>query len=113
MYLEEDTVVSLDYLYKKFNGICFVCKKKIKRENASREHIVPRSLGGLTIEENLAVSHKKCNNRRGNGFLSIYSKHHDTREKHFTILEDHGLLLQIVPDPHGGVYIILGKKKER
>lgn len=105
--------VSLDFLYNRAKGICFVCKKKVARAVASREHIVPESLGGSNDESNLSISHKKCNNKRGNGYKSIHSHFHKFDMKHFQILEDHGLLIQVVPVPQdGGAYIIISKKKE-
>ena len=103
--------VSLDKLYELAKGICFVCKRKVARAVASREHIIPTSLGGTDHPDNLSISHKKCNNKRGNGFKPIHSQFHRIDEKHFAIIEEHGLLLQVVPQD-GGAYIILSKKKE-
>lgn len=107
----EEARISLDLLYEKAKGICFVCKRKVSRHAASREHIIPRSLGGTNHPSNLTVSHKKCNNKRGNGFKPIYSQFHRTDEKHFTILDQHGLLIQIVPH-EDGAYIILSERKD-
>lgn len=107
----EEEKVSLDYLYKKANGICFVCELKCAREHASREHILPVSLGGTNDESNLTISHKRCNSKRGNGFKPIYSKFHRMDFKHFKLLDDHGLMIQIVPNGEGA-YIIVSKKKD-
>ena len=103
--------LSLDYLYAKAKGICYVCKKPVARERASREHIIPLSIGGTDAESNLSISHKRCNSKRGNGYKPIYSKHHKIDQKHFTLLEDHDLLIQIIPQD-GGAYIIVSKKRE-
>lgn len=46
---------------------CFVCKKTIREfSNCSIEHVIPKGHGGTDSIRNLAISHKDCNNRRGN-----------------------------------------------
>lgn len=47
--------------------ICFVCGEKItKYEDASLEHVLPKSKGGKSNIRNLTLSHKICNHMRGN-----------------------------------------------
>jgi len=56
-------------------GLCCLCGKEISFAGgplrnhlyATWEHIVPKSKGGTDDRSNLALSHKTCNNRRGNG----------------------------------------------
>ena len=51
---------------------CYLCRQPIKKENeVSQDHIMPKSLGGETKPENLAVCHKSCNARRGVTPLSM------------------------------------------
>lgn len=51
----------------KENPYCFVCDEEIKCFNqASIEHIIPKSEGGSNKPYNLAVSHKKCNSIKSN-----------------------------------------------
>lgn len=45
---------------------CFVCKEHVPQDQATLEHIVPRSLGGTDDMQNLSISHAKCNRERGN-----------------------------------------------
>lgn len=46
--------------------LCYLCGKPIKKQNeVSSDHIIPKALGGATIEENLACVHKVCNNKKG------------------------------------------------
>lgn len=46
--------------------ICYLCGRKIKKPNElSSDHILPKALGGATVEENLAPTHKCCNNAKG------------------------------------------------
>lgn len=52
--------------------ICYLCKRPIKKEgDVSQDHLLPKSLGGKTEPENLAVVHKVCNSRRGITPLSM------------------------------------------
>ena len=46
---------------------CFVCGGLITEyKYATLEHIIPSSKGGTDDMDNLSLSHKKCNERRGN-----------------------------------------------
>lgn len=45
---------------------CFCCGAVIGTRNSSLEHIIAKSTGGELSLENLALSHKLCNSRRGN-----------------------------------------------
>ena len=54
------------------NGRCARCgglmylTSKDPRENATGDHLVPHSMGGEHIEENMAAVHGSCNSARGN-----------------------------------------------
>lgn len=60
-------------LWAKYNGKCHYCKRLTDRvgedgnsPNApTREHIVPRSLGGCNDMENYVLACRKCNESRG------------------------------------------------
>lgn len=46
--------------------VCYLCGKKITKQNeVSQDHLIPKALGGETIEPNLVCSHKSCNNNKG------------------------------------------------
>ena len=46
--------------------VCYLCGKKITKQNeVSQDHLIPKALGGETIEPNLICSHKLCNNKKG------------------------------------------------
>jgi len=59
--------VNLDVLGARDNWKCHICGRKVKRKNASADHIIPVSRGGRTSMENLALAHLSCNARRGAG----------------------------------------------
>ncbi len=52
-------------VHRDFNGICALCGKYVELEEASRDHIVPRSRGGSNARENIQLTHKSCNNLKG------------------------------------------------
>lgn len=108
---EQIKKVSLDLLYRRYRGICWICRKFCARDKASRDHIVPESLGGTSDISNLALAHKLCNSKRGNGYNEIYFKQYDNSEKHVVILEDHGIMMQVVSNENGFA-VILSKKRE-
>lgn len=54
-------------IYDRDAGRCHLCGKKVSRDNFHLDHLIPRSKGGVTSPENLAVSHPGCNQRRGAG----------------------------------------------
>ena len=52
-------------LFERDNGFCQYCNLQVSYKNFEMEHVVPRSHGGKTIWENIVVSCKKCNSRKG------------------------------------------------
>lgn len=105
--------VDLNWLYKKYRGVCWICRKFCPRDQASRDHIRPWSLGGGHDKDNIALAHKVCNSKRGNGYREIHFRHYDSldNEKDVVILEDHGLIVQIWHDKRNGGYNVLVAKK--
>ena len=59
-----------DKIYKmvarQLHGVvpCWVCGEDVSSAQATLEHIKPRSEGGTSHQENLAISHDFCNNQR-------------------------------------------------
>lgn len=47
---------------------CFVRSKHVIPSEATLEHILPVSKGGTDDMENLSISHRVCNERRGNNY---------------------------------------------
>jgi len=53
-------------LWERDGGRCHLCGKTVNTmSEASRDHIVPLSLGGCTCTGNIALAHRSCNSRRG------------------------------------------------
>jgi 5-methylcytosine-specific restriction endonuclease McrA len=47
-------------------GTCFFCGMPLKEEDANIEHLNPKSLGGMSTEDNEVVCHKTLNHAFGN-----------------------------------------------
>ena len=59
-------IVAMNELRLYGSVACYCCGKSIRVKESSLEHVIPESLGGRTVIENLALSHKECNEKRGN-----------------------------------------------
>ena len=57
---------SKDGIWIRDGGICQYTGKKLKRENATIDHVIPSSRGGKDEWENLVTSEKKVNSDKGN-----------------------------------------------
>jgi hypothetical protein len=53
-------------IYDEQGGKCALCRRNLKREEATIDHIFPRSLGGaVNVRQNLRVACMRCNSSRG------------------------------------------------
>jgi DNA-directed RNA polymerase subunit RPC12/RpoP len=52
-------------IHADFGGICALCGEYVELIDASRDHIIPRSAGGGNGPDNIQLTHKKCNNLKG------------------------------------------------
>ena len=61
------TVVKLNRknLFARDNNICQYCGKKFPTAELSLDHVIPKTLGGLTTWDNLVCSCIRCNSRKG------------------------------------------------
>jgi hypothetical protein len=55
----------LAFIHQLFDGICALCGEYVELEQASRDHIVPRSKGGGNGRNNIQLTHRNCNNLKG------------------------------------------------
>lgn len=64
--MSKDT--SLKHLYKVYKGTCQYCLEKIPYAKATKDHIYPKSKGGITSSCNLILSCTDCNSKKSNLF---------------------------------------------
>lgn len=65
-------------------GECCYCKKPLKFEESTIEHVRPRALGGTDAYRNLAICCKQCNHEKGTKLSDTLNKLYapDGKTKH-------------------------------
>lgn len=63
--------ISLKQLWLRDMKQCWICHKHVRFVDASRDHIVPVSLGGSHAQSNLRLAHMDCNSERGNQVSAV------------------------------------------
>ena len=58
--------VDAQLIYARDRGRCHICRKRVKQADASMDHLIPISLGGIHAPWNVRLAHLKCNLRRNN-----------------------------------------------
>jgi len=56
---------SRENVYARDKGRCQYCGSDISRSEATYDHVLPRRLGGKTIWENIVISCRLCNQKKG------------------------------------------------
>jgi 5-methylcytosine-specific restriction endonuclease McrA len=52
-------------IYRKCNGRCHYCGCLLNYEDCTLDHVIPRTLGGETTDDNLVISCYECNQLKG------------------------------------------------
>lgn len=52
-------------VYIREKGLCFYCDKWMAFPDSTRDHIIPKSKGGMNVYTNIVLSCQSCNNERG------------------------------------------------
>ena len=55
---------SLRQLYAMYDGTCQYCLKPVKYSNATREHVIPKAIGGTNDDFNIVLACRKCNSTK-------------------------------------------------
>lgn len=58
--------ISRAFIFERDGGVCGICGKKVRWKDMSLDHIIPVSLGGPHIPQNVRLAHRRCNAARGN-----------------------------------------------
>ncbi len=53
--------IKIEDLYIRDKGICYLCGNKVLLRDASVDHVIPLSLGGIHDYSNTALTHQGCN----------------------------------------------------
>lgn len=61
-----DEKFTLDEIYERDDRTCGLCEQSVERVDATVDHIIPVSRGGLHALSNVQLAHRSCNTRKGN-----------------------------------------------
>ena len=67
---QSDPTIRLHLLYKRDKGRCHICGFPVSVKHASIDHVIPLSKLGKHTWSNVALSHVKCNKKKGAKLLS-------------------------------------------
>jgi 5-methylcytosine-specific restriction endonuclease McrA len=61
-------ISTLRQIYNLYEQTCQYCHKNIKFSLATKDHVSPRSKGGVNYDSNIVLACKKCNNKKASKF---------------------------------------------
>jgi rubrerythrin len=70
-------------LYNKYKGICHICGLFVPIQEATRDHVVPRSKYkelGVDPNTNLALAHRRCNHEKADTYDVVYAASRTTND---------------------------------
>lgn len=82
---------------KKQRKFCHYCAVRLRDGIYTRDHIVPKALGGLNTAWNLRPACRDCNMRKGHS--TFYRSHCDFCEGAWAMHEELGILQQLGEPP--------------
>jgi 5-methylcytosine-specific restriction endonuclease McrA len=56
--------ITTDALYERDGGLCHICERAVRREDAEPDHVIPLSRGGSNDATNVKLAHVSCNRRK-------------------------------------------------
>lgn len=69
--LRGQRIQRLEWVYIEASGLCWVCRQPVQWDlpdtdpmRPSRDHVIPRSRGGVGLPSNLRLAHARCNTER-------------------------------------------------
>jgi len=80
-----------DVLFRRDHGVCAYCGENFNRSELTRDHIVPRSRGGIDAWNNVVSACRACNSRKAArtpgeaGMELIYVPYAPCRYEHFLL----------------------------
>lgn len=63
--MKRPTLSEIVAVYARSNGMCALCGKPVDPDDATIDHIIPKSRGGEHVPDNWQLAHRRCNTRKG------------------------------------------------
>ncbi len=67
---QEVAHIKLQDVAERDHHICYLCGKEVSVHDATFEHVIPLSDGGVHTPENVRLAHGVCNSRKGAKLLA-------------------------------------------
>lgn len=64
--------VDFEAIMQRDQMICHVCKHPVTKATLHFDHVIPLAAGGAHSQENIAVAHARCNQRKGTRVLTLF-----------------------------------------
>jgi hypothetical protein len=105
-----------DLVYERAKGFCEYCKisEEVTFAKHQIDHVIAEKHGGLTIEENLALSCTLCNKHKGSDIASIdnetgeiiplFNPRKDVWSEHFKI--ENGTFIGVTPNARATIRLL-------
>lgn len=52
-------------IWQRDKARCWICRHAVRKDEASRDHVTPKSAGGYNKGRNYRLAHARCNTARG------------------------------------------------
>jgi hypothetical protein len=65
---KKNRTATLRQIFSIYKGVCQFCLKDIPYSKATKDHVIPRSMGGVNNDYNLVLACKSCNNKKGSHY---------------------------------------------
>lgn len=69
-----DSDIDYGRIYRRDRDICYLCGKKVKKSERHLDHVIPLARGGSHSEDNLKVTHARCNLIKGTKLVEELDK---------------------------------------
>jgi hypothetical protein len=63
---------ALKRAFHKHGGPCFYCSETIRKDDFTIDHVESKCSGGKSHLQNLVISHKTCNAKKGSQLIEVY-----------------------------------------
>lgn len=64
-YATQIAPINLEAIYHRDHGICHICHNPVPAARLHYDHVIPLARGGTHTEDNIKVSHARCNLKKG------------------------------------------------
>lgn len=64
--------ISFERIKTRDKMVCHLCRKRVSLKVLEFDHVIPLAAGGSHTEDNIAVSHRRCNRSKSAKVLTLF-----------------------------------------